>query len=800
MSSFLNISSRTLISLIILAIGLLGMALALLSGDIHRKHALHNHELSIQNMLQLKAGVILDGLAGEAAQLGIAQQHENKFRQYFDGRQLAQLQQELNIQFHRVYTTAGLIDLEKIAVYDREYNFLVESTEGVNFLLPEDVPCAGMFNAARQRSGPERIKVLSWLCSYGGRVYQSTVVPVGGLSPRGYLVIVTDPVTNLLKIGDSMGMPISIYSESGDLLHQSAGWSEVFSYKDYFISESPLLSNDNNTVLVIKTAENIEPLYEKLPQTRTLVMLGVGIATAIAVMIALWIMDKTIMRPLEQLNSGLSRIRRDRSSLSDKVDIDGTREIENLANNFNEMTAQLSHLYKRLESMAFTDQLTNLPNRYLFNDKLRMAFDPHKKQGGGFALFMMDMDKFKIINDTLGHQIGDKVLKEVGVRLMYSMRGTDRVMRVDDLVDDQLSQKLVARLGGDEFAAIITGVNDNQRATVVAEKIIRAMESPIIIDTHTLNIGISIGIALYPIDGEDEVELMRKADIALYAAKNQRRGYMFYDATKDREAEDGQNLESDLGAAVLSKQFDVYYQPKISLKNGEIIGGEALLRWNHPTFGTITADRFIHLAENTGVINSIAELVINMACEQQSKWVSMGRKLDISVNVSPSDVHSYSLVETIKRALAKWNTPPERIILEVAESSLTMDRVHVLSVIEEIRRMGIRISIDDFGLGHSSLLHLRELPIDEIKIDKTFVRDIVGNNANEAIVRSVMVLADRMGIDVVAEGVESEAVLGCLRELGADIAQGYYLGEPMPLEEFESWMKNQPMSLLRALF
>ena len=551
-------SIRVIITITIIAMGLQGLALALISSGMHRDHAIKNHKKTIEKMVNIRAVQLLQELGNTARDLGLSQQQEPEFKVALKSKDIKSLEIILNSHFHRFFVTTGMLKLEKLIVLDRDFLFLAETSEGDTILEKRDVACTEVLEWARQSEGANRLKIKSGLCENNEKNYHLVITPIGGLSIKGYMLIITDPVNNLLSIEKDLGMSMRFFYGDGTALYKSDDWDKIKSHGDYLLTDYHLSANQNKhslqndsqllvadpdekhykSGLHVEVIENITPLYNKLPNTRVLIMTSASVITLIAIVLALIIIHKTTLNPLSKMTKQLSLIRKDKNRLSDKIEVKGTYEIRQLSISFNEMTSQLEELYGRMEEMAYTDQLTNLPNRYMFNEQLHMIIVSLQSSGLSFALLMMDLNKFKPINDTLGHKVGDKVLQEVGRRLKSVLRDHDNVLKIDNESIVGKEESSIARLGGDEFTAIINNISDPDMAKIVAEKIIHIMQKPFKIDGHQLEVGISIGIALCPHDANCDSELLHKADVAMYHAKNNQSHYAFY--------------EESMGAAVKS--------------------------------------------------------------------------------------------------------------------------------------------------------------------------------------------------------------------------------------------------------
>jgi diguanylate cyclase (GGDEF)-like protein/PAS domain S-box-containing protein len=424
-----------------------------------------------------------------------------------------------------------------------------------------------------------------------------------------------------------------------------------------------------------------------------------------------------------------------------------------------------------LEHQALHDSLTDLPNRALLHDRVQQAILSAHRTGTPVALLLMDLDRFKEINDTFGHHYGDLLLEQFGPRLHDVLRESDTI----------------ARLGGDEFAILLPGT-DEHGAIHVAEKILAVLGQPFDVEGHSLDVAASIGITLYPEHGADANTLLQRADVAMYHAKRTDTGYAIYAAEHDEYSPDRLTLIGELRQAIEQDQLLLHYQPKVNLKTERIAGVEALVRWQHPERGIIPPDQFIPLAEHTGIIRSLTAWVLNRALRQWRDWHQAGLDLSVAVNLSARSLHDPNLITTIASCLKTWSVPADRLEVELTESTLMADPVRGSEVLMRLHEMGVKLAIDDFGTGYSSLAYLKQLPIDEIKIDKSFVLEMLANDRDGFIVRSVADLGHSLGLDVVAEGVEDQQTLRLLTLMGCDIAQGYHLSRPLPSEELFSWV------------
>ena len=446
---------------------------------------------------------------------------------------------------------------------------------------------------------------------------------------------------------------------------------------------------------------------------------------------------------------------------------------------------------RQIRHLAYYDSLTNLPNRRLFGDRLNHSLEIARRENHLVALLFIDLDNFKRINDTFGHTVGDNLLQAVARRLLHALRKSDTVSRNTEGYHLSLS-----RLGGDEFTVLLEHLKRVEDVAKVARRITETLSAPFLFGKEEVVITPSIGIAVYPHDGKDNEELIKNADTAMYCAKDEgRNNYQFYTASMNASSFERLSLENNLRKALDREELQVYYQPKIDLARHKVSGMEALMRWNHPDLGMISPDEFIPLAEQTGLIVGMGEWVIRTVCRQMQEWVSAGQTgLKVAVNLSARQFRQDNLVDVISDVIRETSLDPQRLELELTESVIIDDLEASRGTLAELKAMGIRISLDDFGTGYSSLRLLKELPIDSLKIDQSFIRDITSDVDDAAIVSTLISLAHNLKLRVIAEGVETGKQLEYLRVKKCDEAQGYLIARPMTADAFENWIQEHRKS------
>ncbi len=425
----------------------------------------------------------------------------------------------------------------------------------------------------------------------------------------------------------------------------------------------------------------------------------------------------------------------------------------------------------QLVFMARHDGLTGLPNREFLSERMEQELAHARRDGSQLALLFIDLDRFENINDSLGHDAGDQLLCQVAGRLKSSVRDSDTI----------------ARLGGDEFVVLQTGLQSPRHAAKMAEGILQVLAQPFVIAGAEHFIGGSIGMAVYPDDGQTAEELLKRADIAMYRAKNAGRGCLvFFEESMNQELQERTFLEHELRQAIARNQLSVHYQPRIRLRDGKVSGAEALVRWHHPELGWISPARFIPLAEDTGLIDQIDPWVLSHVCTQMAAWKAAGHALGtIAVNVSGRQLRATNLVDQVRDALASSGLAAKSLELEVTESVLINDVEFVIALLNQLREIGVSIALDDFGTDYSSMMYLKRLPISILKIDQSFIKDLSHDEGSRSIAQAIIALAHALHKSVVAEGVETQAQADLLLSWGCEEVQGYYFSRPLPADAFE---------------
>ncbi len=534
---------------------------------------------------------------------------------------------------------------------------------------------------------------------------------------------------------------------------------------DHYLSDShPLTQGDDARLVLLDSYDRALAPYRAL-RSRILLLSGLAAVLAVAVAVAL---GRGISRPVARLAQAAQRIQA--GDYSQAPVSGGSREIAELAGAFGRMQADIAAREERILHQAHHDGLTGLPNRSHAYDRLQAAI----AAGGEVAVLVMDVNRFKEINDTLGHEFGDQVLREVARRLRGALGGAH----------------LVARLGGDEFMVMLRGLSC-EAANVQAQALWTALKQPLDLPSTRVGVEGSFGMACHPQHGADADTLLRRADIALYDAKAAHGGVAVYQPGRDESHLRQLQLMTDLRQAIAGRQLELKFQPKLDAASAHVQHVEALVRWRHPSLGPVAPDEFIPLAERSGFIHELTRFVLDQALACNAAWRQGGLDLGLAVNLSAMDLLDADLPAYIEERLATHGVPAARVILEVTESALMQDIEYALRMLHRLKACGVRLAIDDFGTGYSSLAQLKRMPVDELKIDKSFVMQLEEGSDDAVIVRSTIELGHNMGLSVIAEGVENDRALALLRRYRCDMVQGYLFSAPLGSAELLDWCRRR---------
>jgi diguanylate cyclase (GGDEF)-like protein len=518
-----------------------------------------------------------------------------------------------------------------------------------------------------------------------------------------------------------------------------------------------------------------------------MVTLITSIVMLLASSLIFGVFRKLLIKPIQELSTAANEI--GRGQLLIPIDIHSNDEIGELATTFREMGQNLHHYHEQVRYVAYHDSLTGLPNRLMFKDYLNRATAEAQRGMQGLAILFLDLDNFKRINDTLGHQSGDKMLKAFADRLSRHLRETDILSHASG---DEAS-RVIARLAGDEFTILLPRTGDPGEAQKVANRILKTLLEPFVISTHELYISASIGIAMYPEDGETASELLKNADIAMYHAKKLgRNNFQYYSKKLNEASAEKLKIEGRLRHALENNALELHYQPQVNLATGQVLGVEALLRWEDSKLGSVPPDVFIPIAEEYGLIVKISEWVIVEACRQAKLWTTaFNMPVTMSINISAVHFNGRNLEAAIASALEDTGLNPGYLELEMTETSILQDLNQASVTLDKFKSMGLQLALDDFGTGYSSLSYLMRLPFDRLKIDQSFIRNLKTETKGAAIVSAIISMSHSLGMSVIAEGVEEAEHMQALLQMRCDQVQGYYISRPLPADKFEDFMRDR---------
>ena len=755
-----------LLSGLILAIILLGVISAVTVYVNARTYRDLAFDFQRQYMAQLVAAESADILSEEARnarRLGLRIQRLDSFRLPFAAGDVRGVSAALGAQFRQAPVTSSVVNLVELYAFDADFMLAGISSRKVK---ADGIICPDLVDSLQLRQGADRLKPLYEICLFDGSPYLASMAPVGGLVPTGFIQVVTDPVPKLTKIGRRLKMPVSISYPDDTLLYAASDWtvdSQVHEVQADYI----LPASDSRPALKIAALRNADNLVMQIEKTNNRLLLIVAMIIIATVVLALLLVKYSVLKPLRELSYQLMGEwggRKDESGASPVGEKD--RPVSFHA---------LGELYETLHDLAIRDPLTGIYNRALLEDRLKQLIAEHRRTAGHAAVLLIDMVRFKYVNDLMGHHTGDLLLQDVVRRIAGEVRESDTL----------------ARLGGDEFVVILPDT-DLEQAQQVAQKIIQSMDSEFEVEGHKLTASVSMGIVLMPEHGGDVDTLLRNADYAMYSAKENRLGYAIYDPSKtDEIALARMSLDGVLNEDIEQNDLYLVYQPVVDIRTDRVSYIETLVRWRQPDGKILMPGVFIRVAEQSGLIGQLSEWVIETACRELAELQQENPGLCAGVNLSMHNLHDFNLIEKIHSVLERNQLMPEALLIEITETGVMLDPNQVIKTLDQLAAIGVRLSIDDFGTGYSSLLHLKRMPVHTLKVDKSFVIDMDSDEESASIVGATIDLAHSLGLSVTAEGVESAVVLDMLKEMGCDFCQGYYVGMPMTRQEVQAWLSGR---------
>lgn len=517
----------------------------------------------------------------------------------------------------------------------------------------------------------------------------------------------------------------------------------------------------------------------QLSETVVIITLCITIIFALVLFL---VIRKFVTQPLNRLSLIANKMAE--GDMDSHIDIQQNDEVGELAQAFYSMQSNLRASTQQIEELAYYDALTGLPNKTTFLETIHFLLEQAKENNELIAVLFFDLDNFKNINDGLGHDMGDLLLQEVSKRLKVCIRATDLLERAANLPKEAQSH-LIARMGGDEFTLVLSQISTTEEASKVAVRILSKLSQPFILEEHEIYIGASIGIACYPHDGDTPENLLKHADIAMYEAKARgKNNFQYFDHKMNEPVSERLALESSMRSALDNDEFRIVFQPRVPMTNCRRFEFEALIRWVHPEKGFISPGIFIPVAEETGFIQHVGDWILDKACQQIKEWLETGyQDVMVSINLSPVQFNYGSPSNSVRNALSKYDLHPKHLELEITESGLMQNENSAANLLNSLKEIGVRVALDDFGTGYSSLAYLLRFPIDTLKIDRTFIRNLTENPQAVSVLKAITGLAESLQLETVAEGVETEEQLNIVQEMGCNIIQGFLFAKPSPAPE-----------------
>jgi diguanylate cyclase (GGDEF)-like protein len=780
--NFNHISIRTFLAGAIFVMGNLAIVLVYISGEVFQYRSVGHEQELVKQLADTEVRNLKRKMDQESQQIVSSLVLKQRFvADVHTGNKLA-VEQHLQSQMASYLESPGKHSIRQLYVYDSKLQFVAQSPQS-NFsevLVPN--MCPKLYELAVRRAMRDNTAAVAGVCRWEDQHFYATVIPLGDQAINGFIEVISSLIPQFIAQERELNLPIRVTTGNASEIYRSPTFPFADKQENYVVVKTKFSDNPVASPIYVEVARDLSKFRDDLNRTSYVVLIIAGIVTLIVIVISTNVLQKMAVDPITELTYQVGNIRNDQNQLGRKVVAEGNAEVYELSEGFNEMTAKLKESYDDLQRMAFMDPLTKLPNRTLFNDRLEQTILRARRSERAFAVFIMDLDRFKEINDTVGHHVGDIILQQVGVRLLDQLRESDTV----------------ARLGGDEFAVLLQSV-DKHFASQMAAELLEALKQPFEVNNDRFYISASIGIALHPHHGDNVNALMQKADVAMYEAKNEKKGFTIYNEELDRDSTSRLELMGDLRQAVDIKAFELYYQPKVNLRSQEVEGVEALVRWKRNSFEIASPEVFIPILEQTGQIRSLTQWVLEEALDQYLRWKEQGLNTSIAVNLSTRDLQDPDIAVRISTLLSDKNISSQRLELEITESSMMHDPIRALDILQHLSAMGINITVDDFGTGYSSLAYLKRLPANSVKIDKSFIIGMLQDPNDDAIVRTSVDLAHNLGLKVVAEGVENQDLMTMLSGHGCDSAQGYYISRPLTADDFIAWAKQCPWPLRQAM-
>jgi diguanylate cyclase (GGDEF)-like protein len=768
-----NINLLSGLVLTIILLGVVSAAAVYVNARTYRDLAFDFQRQYMTRLMAAKTGDMLADEAHQAHHAGLGLQQQDAFRAAYALRDADELAAVLAGFFRQEAASTTALEVTGLYVFGADAGLLAAASRPDFDAGAGTIVCPGLLRLARLQAGEERSQPLHELCAFNGAPYLATLIAIGEQSAPDYLQVVSDPLPRLVRIGSRLDMPVQVRRMDDSIVYATPGWMADSGSREV-LSDFVLSAADAQPLLRITARRDADALVLQLDRTNNRLLLVVALIILAAVAFALLMVKYSVFKPLRDLSYQL-RLSRGRVSNAATAAADRNTPVSFHA---------LGELYETLHDMAIRDPLTGTYNRALLEDRLKQVIAEHRRTPCIAAILLVDLVRFKYVNDVMGHHIGDLLLKKVVDRISQVLRESDTL----------------ARLGGDEFVIVLPDT-DAEQATQVAQKIIQSMETEFEVEGNKLSAAVSIGITLMPEHGDDVETLLRNADYAMYSIKNDKRDYAVYDpATADQVNAAKMTLGGVLNEDFGHNDLFLVYQPVMEFGTGRVSYLEALVRWRQPDGRVLMPESFVRVAEQSGLIRQLSEWVIDNVCRELATLQQDNPGLSAGINLSMHNLHDFNLMEQIRASLQRYRLEPQSLLLEITETGVMLDPDQVAETLGQLAAMGLKLSIDDFGTGHSSLVYLKRLPVHTLKVDKSFVVDMDSDEDNTSIVRATIDLAHSLGLTVTAEGVETAVVHDQLKTMGCDYYQGYYVGRPTELPGIGRWLRGNRItqSLTRA--
>jgi diguanylate cyclase (GGDEF)-like protein len=757
-----NINLLSGLVLTIILLGVISAAAVYVNARTYRDLAFDFQRQYMTRLMEAKTGDMLLDEVHQAQHAGLKLLEQDAFRAAYALRDADELAAVLAGFFQHEAASAAALKITGLYVFGVDADLLAAAGRPGTAAGGGAVICPGLVRLARLQTGENNLQPLHELCALDGVPSMATLIAIGEESAPGFLQVVSDPLPRLVQVGSRLDMPVQVRRMDDSIVYATPGWVAE-SGSNEVMSDFVLSAADTQPLLRITARRSADALVLQLDRTNNRLLLVVALIILTAVVFALLMVKYSVFKPLRDLSYQF-RISRNRDTDAAATAAD--------RNDTPVSFHALGELYETLHDMAIRDPLTGTYNRALLEDRLKQVIAEHRRTPCIAAILLVDLVRFKYVNDVMGHHVGDLLLKKVVDRISQVLRESDTL----------------ARLGGDEFVIVLPDT-DAEQASQVAQKITQSMEHDFEVEGHKLSAAVSIGIALMPEHGDDVETLLRNADYAMYSIKNDKRDYAVYDPATAGEANSarmtlGGVLDADFGR----NDLFLVYQPVMEFDSGRVSYLEALVRWRQPDGRILMPESFIRVAEQSGMIQQLSEWVVDNVCRELATLQQDNPGLRAGLNLSMHNLHDLNLMEQIRTSLQRYRLEPQSLLLEITETGVMMDPDQVTSTLGQLADMGLRLSIDDFGTGHSSLVYLKRLPVHTLKVDKSFVVDMDSDEDNASIVRATIDLAHSLGLTVTAEGVETGVVHDQLKTMGCDYYQGYYVGRPTELPGIGKWL------------